>query len=359
MPTSIAFNPFGFFNGQMPLNQTNWAAYFSPTIPDGVIAGIGDEMEVYGNSTGMTVYVKTGECRVRSHRGVLSTVSSLDIEAADATYDRYDLVVARVTYESPSTMEVTVKTGTANATPEIPEVTQTAGDVWEIPLAVVTVGAGVQTIADTDVTDKRFVYANEGMAPITFSGETLSVENYRYYRNETQISGLEITLPDSPSDIWKCSVDFYASSSFSGVTFVKGGETPTILTDDDLALQSTRYHLDILWMGAYYWIIAHTADGKPIKTFSGTTLTADSHREYRNSTAIGSLQITVPQTPEDDYITVVCFSSSASFTGVTFKRGTSSLTPKQKGDLLTLKSKRYNLAIWWDGANYWVNSEAA
>ena len=192
------------------------------------------------------------------------------------------------------------------------------------------------------------------MAPVTFSGTALTVENYRYYRNETAINSLQITLPNSPSDIWKCSVDFYAGSSFSGVTFVKGGSTPTILTDDDLALQSTRYHLDIIWMGTYYWVIAHTSGGKPIKTFSGTSLTAQANREFRNNTAINSLAVTLPNSPSSDFITVICFSSSASFTGVTFNK-----TVKLKGDLLTLKSKRYNLAVWWDSSSWWVNSEAA
>lgn len=359
MANSVAFDPSGFFNNKWALNQTNWAAYFSPSIPDGVMAGIGDEMLVYGNSSGMNVRVKTGECRVRSHRGVISSEAILDIESSDATYNRYDLVVARVTYGNPSTMEVAVKTGTASASPEIPTATQTAGDIWEMPLAVVTVTHGAVTITAGNVTDKRFVYANDGMSPVTFSGTSLSVENYRSYRNDTAINSLTIALPNSPSDIWKCSVDFNAGSSFSGVSFTKGGSPYTVLSDTFIGAINTRYHLDIFWAGSYYWVIAHTNWGKRVSPFSGTALTAYSGWEYRNSSAIASLQITLPNSPESDFVTVVCFTSSSSFGSVSFKKGTASYSPKVKGDLLSLSSKRYNLAIWWDGSYYWVNSEAA
>ncbi|MBQ6508083.1 MAG: hypothetical protein IJI07_01295 [Flexilinea sp.] len=261
MANSVAFDPYGFFNQKWPLNQVNWAAYFSPTIPDGIMSGIGNEMEVYANSSGMNVRVKTGECRVRSHRGLISAETALDIEAADATYNRYDLVVARVTYGSPSTMVVTVKTGTANAAPEVPALTQTAGDVWEIPLAVVSVTAAAVTIAATDVTDKRFVYKTGNDAVLIFAGTSLSVKNDIDHRSsETSIGSLAITLPDNPPDTFITGVCFDSASSFSGVTFTKGGTTyyPK-LVGAALTLASKRYNLTIWWDGAYYWCSTEAA----------------------------------------------------------------------------------------------------
>lgn len=355
MSNSVNFNTAGFFNSVLPLNQTNWAAYFAPSIPDGVIAKIDNEMEVYGNSSGMYVYVKSGECRVRSHRGALNAPGTLDIEQADLTYDRIDLVVARVTYGNPSEMVITVKTGIPGQSPSCPSPTKNAGDVWEIPLAEVFVGAGVVTINAEDVTDRRFVYMSESMAPVTFSGASVTVENQRHYRNETAINSLTINLPASPSDVWKCSVDFNAGSSFSGITFNKGASATTILTDDDLKLQNTRYHLEIIWMGSNFWVIADTNKGKPVKTFSGTSLTVEDHREHRNSTAIASLALTLPNSPASDFITVVCFTANSSFSGVTF----GGKTVKTQGVPLNLSSVRYNLVIYWDGAYWWCNSEAA
>ncbi len=93
--------------------------------------------------------------------------------------------------------------------------------------------------------------------------------------------------------------------------------------------------------------------------FSGTSLAVKNDIDHRNNTAIGSLVITLPASPNDTFISGVCFTANASFTGVTFQRNNESYSPKLQGTPLTLKSVRYNLTIWWDGAYFWCNSEAA
>lgn len=256
---SVPFSTIGFLNDQWPLTQTNWAAYFSPTIQDGIIAGIGDELQVFASSSGMYAQAKTGECRVRSHRGELTQQISVDIAAADVTYPRIDLVVARVTYGSPASMVITTKQGTPAADPVAPAVTQVSGSVWEIPLAEVTVGAGVVTIAPDAVRDRRFVYQTGGSAAIAFSGTALTVANDWEYRNDTEIDSLTITLPDSPSATFICSVCFSASAAFTGVTFTRGGEAYAVKTTDMLNNVSARYNLSIWWDGAYFWCAAKSA----------------------------------------------------------------------------------------------------
>lgn len=256
MASSVSFSTIGFFNNQWPLTQVNWASYFSPMIPDGVIAGIDDELEVYASSSGMYVYVKPGECRARSHRGALDEITALDIAAADASHPRIDLVVARVTYGSPSAMTIAVKTGTPAATPSCPTVTQTAGSVWEIPLAEVYVAANAATIAAADVTDRRYVYHSSGSAATSFSGTSLTVANDWEYRNDTEIGSLAIELPASPSNVFICGVCFTASSSFTGVTFTQGGNAYTVKTTDGLNFKSVRYNMVIWWDGSYFWCSA-------------------------------------------------------------------------------------------------------
>lgn len=472
MANSVNFDTAGFFNSIMPLNQTNWASYFYPSIPDGVLAGIDDEMEVYGNSSGMFVYVKSGECRVRSHRGVLSNPATLDITTSDSTYDRKDLVVARVTYGNPSVMTVRVKTGTPAASPSAPSVTQTAGSTWEIPLAVVNVQHGAVTITANDVEDRRYIYSGIEIIPVKFTTSTLTVENHRryqynsstalnsltidlpknidspwscevdfptsssfsgvvfrqggsdytvftdsdlklkstryhlelvwngynvfaiahtnegkpiesftsasivltdkrWYRNtSSDLSSLTVTLPNNPPADWHASVDFRADTSFSGMTFVlANGTTPTILTDSDLKLQNTYYHVEIFWTGTHYRVVAYpnsgvqTAQGKPIVSFTGATVTVEQNREHRNTTAANSMTITLPSSPNSDFISAVRFLSSSSFTGTTVKKGTTTISGttnlKLKGDALNLKSKAYYLIFWWDGTYYWCASAAA
>ena len=257
MPSSVNFNTIGFFNSILPLNQTNWAAYFAPTISDGVLAGIDNEMEVYGNSSGMYVYVKTGECRVRSHRGVISALATLEIEAADLTYPRIDLVVARVTYGNPSTMVLTVKTGTPAGSPSVPDVTKNAGDVWEIPLAEVYVAAGAVTITAGNVTDRRYVYKTGNDSVTYFSGTSVSCSNDIEYRNGTAIDSLTINLPGSPNDTFITGVNFTSSGSFSDVSFTKGGSAYSgiRIIGDALTSASKRYNLVIWWDSGFnqYW----------------------------------------------------------------------------------------------------------
>lgn len=259
MAASVNFTTKGFFNGVWPLSHLNWASYFAPTVQDGVIAGVGGELVVDATSTGMNVRIQTGECRVHSHRGSLESISTIDISAAHATYNRIDLVVARVTYSASPTMVITTRKGTAAANPVCPSPVQTAGSTWEIPLAEVFVAKGAVTIAATDVTDRRYVYNTSGNAAISFSGTTLRVENDWEYRNNGEVDSLTITLPAEPSDTFICGVCFSASADFSGVTFMRGSTEYSIKTTDNLTYQGTRYNLVIWWDGAYYWCGAKAA----------------------------------------------------------------------------------------------------
>lgn len=109
---SVSFDEFGFFNNTWELNQVNWAKMFSPLVSDGVMAGIGEELQVYADSAGMTVHIRPGECRVRGHRGSLETNVNLTVATADSLNPRIDLVVARVTYGNPSSMVLDILTGT-------------------------------------------------------------------------------------------------------------------------------------------------------------------------------------------------------------------------------------------------------
>ena len=273
MAQTADFTTYGFFNSIMPLNQTNWASYFGPIIPDGVIAGVGNEMEVYADSSGMHVFVKTGECRVRSHMGVLSETATLDIAASDPSYHRIDLVIARVNYGNPSTMELAVKTGTpAAAYPyPVPVPTQIAGDVWEMPLARVAVMANTTSITsdDVDSTYRRIYNMNEGFGNFTIMNLSNTIglwyvfDNYEYRVGSPMTSNVvQLVLPDETPDHFHCKVSFTSSSGFLGVSFFKGDMNTSYspkLAGATLTQKSKRYHLDIFWDGEYYWCNAMAA----------------------------------------------------------------------------------------------------
>ena len=166
--TAVNFTEFGFFDGVMKVDQENWPKFFYNHISDGVISGVGNSLQVYGNSSGMKVMVKSGSCIIRAHRGTNTNETELAIAAANATYPRIDLVVARAVYGDPgeSYMCLDVLTGAPSASPAVPILTQTAAVIWEIPLAQVAVAAGATTITAGNVTDAR-VYS---VVPLALGG---------------------------------------------------------------------------------------------------------------------------------------------------------------------------------------------
>jgi hypothetical protein len=169
MAKEILFTEFGFFDDVFHLDQINWPKVFHPYMPDGIVPGIGNEMTVFANASGMNVFVRDGECRVRSHRGALAQGIELEIEPADSSFKRIDLVVARVKYENApnSTMKVAVITGQPAASPITPAVTQIKGDIWELALAEVHVDAGVTNIAADKVIEfKTFSQVGAGADPM-------------------------------------------------------------------------------------------------------------------------------------------------------------------------------------------------
>ncbi len=154
---AINFDSFYFFNEVGKINQENWPNYFKYFLTDGVLYGVGNSLQVYADSTGMNIKIKSGIAYVNTHRGENLAEIVLPVVAANPTYPRVDLVVARAVYDiAPNSyMCFDVKAGVPSSSPVAPNLTQTAGVTWEIPLAWVSVGAGVNTITSGAVTDKR------------------------------------------------------------------------------------------------------------------------------------------------------------------------------------------------------------
>ena len=168
------FDSYSFFDGleMTPVTQVTWSDYWRGVIPDGIVAEIGEEMRPYANSTGMYVYVSTGACIVDNHRGVNSALKTMAVNTADATYDRIDLLVARVVYgnENESYMEIDILTGTPAVDPVPPTLTQSTGDVYEIALAEIYVAAEAVTLADSTVADLRNVFT-AGSQSVSFAND--------------------------------------------------------------------------------------------------------------------------------------------------------------------------------------------
>lgn len=140
---------------------------------DGVLKGNGLNMEVFGDSSGMQVKVRTGECWIRGHWGEITATKTVTVPTAHATLARIDRAILRCDF-SDNNIEVDVLQGTAASTPVAPAVTQDSS-IWEVSLATVSVPAADTSIGSNQVTDARF-YANASYARY-YAGSDQSLAN--------------------------------------------------------------------------------------------------------------------------------------------------------------------------------------
>lgn len=136
--------------------DVNFAETFSSVHLDGVDAGSLNALKACANTpNAMNVLVPTGLAWVQGRWFKSDAIVTMTIEAADATYTRYDRIVLRTTVAgSPGTVRLAVVKGTAAAAPTVPVLTQGAS-IWEIPICKVTVTAALAAIADVNITDER------------------------------------------------------------------------------------------------------------------------------------------------------------------------------------------------------------
>ena len=123
-------------------------------IGEGVKQDTLNELEVYADSSGMQVKVKTGQALVRGHYYQSTAEEVLTIATAPVSNPRIDNIVLELD-PSANHINLVVVAGTPASSPVAPSVTQTDGGIYQIKLAQVLVGTGVTTIAADKVTDTR------------------------------------------------------------------------------------------------------------------------------------------------------------------------------------------------------------
>lgn len=135
------------------ISEDTWRKFMRHVLADGVLATVTNEFEVFADSTGMQVKVKSGECWIRGHWGESTAQKTLAIATAHATLGRKDRVILRCDFVN-NRIELDVLTGTASGSPVLPTLTQNTTK-WEIGIGQVTVDAAVSTIAAAKITDER------------------------------------------------------------------------------------------------------------------------------------------------------------------------------------------------------------
>lgn len=133
-------------------DSEDMTSYLDLLVGDGVFPNPSTNLQVLAGG-GMTVNVQAGQGWINGHKMINSAVVPLTISAANALMARIDRVIFYVDYTARE-MGIAVKTGTAAASPQAPELTRT-DTRYEMCLANVTVGAGATSITQGNITDTR------------------------------------------------------------------------------------------------------------------------------------------------------------------------------------------------------------
>ena len=147
---------YGFFNsvnGDRTYDADDISNFFFNLISDGVFVNPSASLQVTAYS-GMTVAIEPGYGMIKAKYITNDSPFYLTLDSADPTNPRLDRIVLGLNYADRS-ITAYVKKGTAASSPTAPVLTRTAGVLWEISLATISVSAGATAITQADITDDR------------------------------------------------------------------------------------------------------------------------------------------------------------------------------------------------------------
>jgi hypothetical protein len=138
------------------MQDTQWSNFILKIIPDG--ATTEGAFAPTATGSGMTVSLAAGEGFVQGVLGGDAAPASVTISAAPSVGSglaRIDTIVKRLDRTTTPVIQTVVRAGEPAADPSPPTLTQSASGVWEWPVADVRVDAGVTSIVQAKVTDRR------------------------------------------------------------------------------------------------------------------------------------------------------------------------------------------------------------
>lgn len=123
-------------------------------IGEGVKTGALNELEVFADSTGMQVKVRSGQALVRGHYYQSTAQETIALTAANLSNPRIDTIILEL---DPSANTIVLKAiaGDPAVSPAPEPLVQTDAGVYQVKLAEVLVDAAATTIAAGKVTDER------------------------------------------------------------------------------------------------------------------------------------------------------------------------------------------------------------
>lgn len=143
----------GFFNSKdhdRKYDAEQISGLFEGIINDGVYESVGNIFRVAA-TTGMNVTVDTGRAWFNSRWTLNDALIVLTVPTAEQVLDRIDAVVLEVNnLDTVRENAIKIIKGTPGSAPGKPTLSKT-GDIYQYPLAYITVKAGVTTITQPDI----------------------------------------------------------------------------------------------------------------------------------------------------------------------------------------------------------------
>ena len=133
--------------------SADFADYFKKFISNGVYNGFKNSLQVFSLNENMVLTIKSGAACIEGRGYEQDEDVTIQLEAANANFARYDLIVCQLDYSN-RLIKVAAKTGAPTSSPVKP-VVQRDSDIYEIALAEVYVPSGATKITQANITDKR------------------------------------------------------------------------------------------------------------------------------------------------------------------------------------------------------------
>lgn len=144
---AITSFPFQDIAGDRLYSDVEFAKYYAQLFQNGVIATIGNGLQVKQAATpGMSVLVSAGACVINGRQMINDADHSIVIAAAGSVSDRYDSVVAQLNIPN-RVVTIAYKEGSTAV--------QRDANIYELQLATIKVAKNVGIITAADITDKR------------------------------------------------------------------------------------------------------------------------------------------------------------------------------------------------------------
>jgi len=243
------------FDGQT-VGQSLWREMMANLFTDGrirggTVAGVagGDLLPTPGS--GLSVVIANGCAIIRGFFFQSTTTTTVTLNAADPTNDRYDYVVLRLDM-SAKTMTITKITGTAAALPFPPALTNTS-TVMDLPLALVLVAATATSLSSGDIaTNQQYATPAQPYTPVSHEGDTdLAGTDRSFIGSQGMVSGAVFYRNDGLGT--RSEFGFGAGGNAGDYGFYT--ETPNA-NITDTTIESFNRIRNARWDGSQYVFIA-------------------------------------------------------------------------------------------------------